>query len=890
MLNKSDKTIVISDEYIYTPRIESVEQMDTSPFSGIYRDAMKSLAYICRQGVDEKYGNEPVKECNPIIAFVGERGSGKTSALESFRRALQAGYCHDDKTVWPDGTILTNSKFDVLPIIDPTALCEYESLLGVIAAHMYRQIEQFQCEYRGKRKGDDVDSAIRNAAQQLKDLYDALRALNQERSEQFVEFGGYDRLGQLSISYNLREQFMKAVDTYLMLTGKINDSSNLVGKRRFLVIPIDDLDMNAKDGYKLCEELRKYMMVPGIVVLMSAKIDQLQSVIAEELTKQLPNEKNASGSMAERYLAKLIPINRRHALPILTIHNMVEYYIAPEESELAAPLVDTLFELLYDRLGLILVKNGFNSHVFLPCTLRGIVHLYYLLVKMPAVLNHRNPTPLKYDDERIQNIDQLPGKLSQNIDAFWAHFLSNGMGEVADPRIPLKLLEQMRTEHWSGVNRLVVKAIKRIMENDSEKMLSEGSDHWDSIADICSVETIKENVSLGDALYMLDRLETWAATPQWDRFVASIRVAYSLLLIRMFFIERQPDDMRRFIVQLNNPDMQELVPPNASSQERRDWQVQVDPSSFVWSDENSPSLTDYYAGMQKKMEDDDRSIINDDNPIKWLNLSVVWCGYQKNLNRRTYNNWRSVWDKPYLDSIELLANPQTKNIAINYMACMTNLLSPAAFWKQDAVKAGANYVMVFPLYSADLIQYVVSLSKKASSRKDKLKNKEFEYFEYFIEGIKDSIDNLNGEKGKAAKCPYTIAMERLESPVMVGYNRVDEILRLQPKQDEPPKRDERLVSKNIARLSKILGELTALNKNGARRAKKAGSMVKYCDDIINMFDNIKVLGPSQRQIMSIKRWNEDLPAGSSSKPGTQEELINMLKRIVDSNTPVSTHG
>lgn len=31
MLNKSEKTIVISDEYIYTPRIESAEQMAASP-------------------------------------------------------------------------------------------------------------------------------------------------------------------------------------------------------------------------------------------------------------------------------------------------------------------------------------------------------------------------------------------------------------------------------------------------------------------------------------------------------------------------------------------------------------------------------------------------------------------------------------------------------------------------------------------------------------------------------------------------------------------------------------------------------------------------------------------------------------------------------------------
>ena len=353
MMHKSEKTIVISDEYIYTPRIESAEQMAASPFSEIYRDAMRSLENICKRSANEKSGNEPVKECNPIIAFVGERGAGKTSALDSFRRALQEGYCEDKKTIWYDYKGLADTQFKVLPMIDPTALSEHESLLSVISAHMYRQIEQIQCECQIIRKGDDPDTAIRNAAQQLNELYNALRALNQERSEPFIEFAGYERLGQLSISYNLREQFKKAVDAFLKLTAQIHSGPNRANKRYFLVIPIDDLDMNANDGYKLCEELRKYMMVPGIVVLMSAKIDQLESVIERAFVKQLPNKEDTSGSMAERYLAKLIPINRRHTLPIFTIHNMVDYAIKLKEDESEEPLVDTFFKLLYSRLGLV---------------------------------------------------------------------------------------------------------------------------------------------------------------------------------------------------------------------------------------------------------------------------------------------------------------------------------------------------------------------------------------------------------------------------------------------------------------------------------------------------------------------------------------------------------
>ena len=876
MLNRSEKTIVISDEYIYTPKIESVAQMSTSPFSGIYRDAMKSLEYICKQVMDDKPGNEPVKECDPIIAFVGGRGSGKTSALESFRRALQAGYYCDDKTVWPDNTILTSSKFDVLPIIDPTALSEHESLLGVIAAHMYRQIERLQYEYRSNRKGDDPDTAIRNAALQLSKLYDALRALNQERSEQIVEFGGYERLGQLSMSYNLREQFKNAVDAYLKLTAQIDDGLNHANRHRFLVITIDDLDMNAINGYKLCEELRKYMMVPDIVVLMSAKIDQLQSVIAQELAKQLTNKKDDSDIMAERYLAKLIPINRRHALPIFTIYNMIDYAIAPKEGG-TLPLVDAFFNLLYDRLGLILIKNDIKSHVILPRTLRGIVHLFYLLRDMPAVFDSRNPTPLKYDDKHIKNIEKLP----HNIDAFWDHLLNITMEEAVDPTH--NLLVQMRTEHWSSVNRLVVKEIRKIM--DSEKMLSEESKHWYSIKDICSVETIKENVSLGDALYMLDRLETWAATPQWDRFVASIRVAYSLLLTRMFFIDQRPDNMRRFIVQLNNPDQQELVRPSREDIEetadwrRRDWQPRLDWTSIVFLGEKNSSLAEYYAGMR------DESIINNDNPLKWLILSIVWCGSQRG---RTPIYWRSAWDKPYLNSTEMLDNPQTLRIAINYIAFVTNLLSPATLWNRNADESGENYVMFVPLYSADLIQYIVGHSNTASSPKKAPENKDFGYFECFIEGIAKSIDNLNKRSEDAAKQPYVIAMEPLHSAVMAGYKKIAQIQRLSPELDKPPEQEKRLIIDHMARLSFILSELTAQDAKGKIRLRRAGTIAKYCDEIIRMFGDINVMRPSQEQIVYIKNLNENVPLRGS--PKMQDELIRVLKNIIEGNTQVTTNG
>lgn len=884
MSNRRKRTITISDKHIYTPRLESSKEMPTSPFADIYRDAMKSLAYVCKQTVYERSANGTGGECNPIIAFVGERGSGKTSVLDSFGRVLDEGYSQaSDDTIWLNDAILQGSKFDVLPIIDPTALTKNESLLGVIAAHIYRQIEQLQDKRLDRPKCDYLDTTIRNAAQQLMELYNALRALNQERSEQFVEFGGYERLGQLSISYNLRVQFKNAVDAYLKLTAQIRDRSSYVDRHRFLVIPIDDLDMNADAGYKLCEELRRYMMVPGIIVLLSVKIEQLQNVIAQEHVSHSLNKEDAI-SMAERYLAKLIPINHRHALPIFTVHNIIDCIIAQEESEKPKPLVDTLIKLLYDRLGLILIKNDFNSHVILPRTLRRIVHLYYLLLKMPPVFAQCNSTPLEYDDDRIQNI----GDLSHNIDTFWDHFLRSEMEELAAPVTMRKLLEQMRSEHWSSINRLVVKEIKVILE--SKTRLPEESDHWDSIEDICSVETMQENVSLGDALYMLDRLETWIASPEWNCIVALIRIAYSLLLTRMFFIDQRPDIMRRFIIQLNNPDKQELVRTSREDaietltwQRRRDWNFRLDWKTIGLRGEKDSLLAKYYAEIGANADRTAKEIINSESPLKWLILNIVWCGYQRSMNKSS-TNWRSIWDEPYLNSTELLDSSQTKNITVNYIAFITNLLNPSALWNQNPEKTGTDFVMVFPLYSTDLIQYVVSQSHASSHPKKVPENKDFGYFEYFVNGIIKSIKNLNKMEDSVTKHPYTIAMVSPKMTVMESYSKVHQIQSISAERDEKPDKLHK------ERLLKILHELEAQNVKNRVIARTAGTLVGYCNKIIQMIDSNGNFKLSRDSIIRIKQLNEKLPTRGRSASGTQEKLIDVINQIISRYDKVRSNG
>ena len=54
--------------------------------------------------------------------------------------------------------------------------------------------------------------------------------------------------------------------------------ANASETKHYLVIPIDDLDMNIKNGYEQLEQIRKYLMIPKVIVLISANYDQLEKI------------------------------------------------------------------------------------------------------------------------------------------------------------------------------------------------------------------------------------------------------------------------------------------------------------------------------------------------------------------------------------------------------------------------------------------------------------------------------------------------------------------------------------------------------------------------------------------------------------------------------------
>lgn len=324
---------------------------------------------------------------NNIIAFCAGRGQGKTSAMVSFSTALRQwkGDAQEQR-FW--GNLIRTCSFYVLDPIDPTMMDQGDSILRIIISRM------FECYTKEEKKQWDSRSGRPEKEPELlngfRQCYRNLDVLQKDRDLQDC-YDDLEYLADLGDSSNLKKTFQGLVSHFLDLVFQ-----HTVGEsRQFLVIQIDDADLNAANAYRIVEELRKYCVVPNVLILMATDFGQLELTVEqhfiEELATLCVHKKDDKTvwdhchKMMERYLDKLIPGTRQVHLPL------IDHYIKGHENELLLKYTDSnlevwdgdyqdiLLKMIYQKTGLILVKPTGYLHNLLPKTMRELTHLLAFL-------------------------------------------------------------------------------------------------------------------------------------------------------------------------------------------------------------------------------------------------------------------------------------------------------------------------------------------------------------------------------------------------------------------------------------------------------------------------------------------------------------------------------
>ena len=324
---------------------------------------------------------------NNFIAFCAGRGQGKTSAMISFSKALQnLGEGKKQKDFWKEG--FDKNVFYVLDPIDPTMMSREDSILRIVISRM------FECYDREEqRRRNRHNFSMENEPELLKEFRQCYRSLDVLQKGRDLQdcYDDLEYLAELGDSSHMKETFQRLVSRFLdMLFQGQNGKSH-----QFLVIQIDDADLNASNAYRIVEELRKYCVVPNVIILMATDLEQLELTVEKHFIEELEMLcKYKKGDrtvlehchkMMERYLDKLIPGARQIHLPL------IDHFIKEHENELelcyydergrshSGDYQDVLMQMIYKKTGLVLMKPSDYLHNLLPKSMRELTHMLAFL-------------------------------------------------------------------------------------------------------------------------------------------------------------------------------------------------------------------------------------------------------------------------------------------------------------------------------------------------------------------------------------------------------------------------------------------------------------------------------------------------------------------------------
>lgn len=422
----------------YRAKIDKIFQDDIF-FADAYRQARDCLFEIlqvmqtAKEDIAKEYGNSnfwdlpDVKlnsalrgRLNNIIAFCADRGQGKTSAMRSFSRELQnrqnESYAskkdeNEANAFWQQTGQFKNVEIPQMRFIgniDPTTMSTGESILQIILSRMFNEFNQYiENDARQDRKlyNNTYNQNKIDLIQQFSKCFHSAEVLK-NKVDNDIDEDNLDRISELGDSSNLLAAIYKLVHQYLSFFG--------LKENACLVIQIDDADMNFESTYRMLEDIRKYLLIPNVIILIATNMEQLENTIEQHFINGYQQSLKHNESMvdveychqvAELYLEKAIPNTRRVFLPTL-MSRRTELWIRYKDPDLVKDesnkeesnilklpqnynsekpwmYQDQLLSLLHQKTGMIFYNSNNYLHNILPDNIRELTHFLAYFNSMP---------------------------------------------------------------------------------------------------------------------------------------------------------------------------------------------------------------------------------------------------------------------------------------------------------------------------------------------------------------------------------------------------------------------------------------------------------------------------------------------------------------------------
>lgn len=480
-----DQRLDDPDELMYSAYQQALEALDE-----IVRQARAFSSPKTAGGSSGLYGY-----AHNIIAFSGSRGQGKTSAMISFSDAMSAHSRECRKLPRPQ---LDRCSFAVLPPFDPTILEKNQSILAVVLSRMYRMAED-----KWKSSGHKCSEADKNELLEL--FQKCLSGINAIKFRKGEEIKTLHNIDEISDSSLLKRYFYQLTESLLRF---INEGSKADS---FLVVQLDDTDFQIQKGYEILEDIRKYLTLPNVIILMATDVGMLHRALIQHFINEFeaglrweivsPNDLR---KLESKYLDKLIPPTFTVYLPhlddmIRQRNELVRLvYIDPGEEAGSArerPPANLLLKpgcrcstedfsfqalllrYIYRKTRIVFAEHSTYLHDLIPTTLRGLAQLLGLLSSMEDVPELGRDDPCLDDPRALAHaVGEQVDVLEANLALFENYFLNDWV-HTKLTRERAEVIERLSAAVPALRCRLAVELLEGLYDRKDKKAASSVPDY-----------------------------------------------------------------------------------------------------------------------------------------------------------------------------------------------------------------------------------------------------------------------------------------------------------------------------------------------------------------------------------------------------------------------------
>lgn len=403
-----------SNQYAYYPiYLDCYEKCIRNIFTDLIRredekeNCSDKFEYVCRDNASS------------IEAFLGARGTGKSTAMVEFCNILEQLNKRETREWWleqsiKDNTILDRVKsrefrFKVINIVDAGNLEDKEDLFELVLSAIFKdyqkQIRDSAVSF--EKYGHEDRDIIQLFSHIMEGYYSIKNSKREEFGDSYVS-----RLKSMSSSVDIRNEIKNLITKIFNKTyGKTENC--------FLVIAIDDLDINVSHGYEMLEQLHKYFFLPNVIILLSADYTQLEYVCKYHYIRSFVHDTAQkaddiviqSDKLAKDYITKVLPIDKRVHMPKFFSEN--RNIIVNRNYNFKTYIISKVA----DKLNILYDLKGMKRHFLEVKNVRELVSYSHFIDSL-------------LDTNNINNVKRYLLMYDQNVEQFKADFETRIVGKI----------------------------------------------------------------------------------------------------------------------------------------------------------------------------------------------------------------------------------------------------------------------------------------------------------------------------------------------------------------------------------------------------------------------------------------------------------------------------